>query len=72
VDERTEVYSLRYLDAYFASLQVKRGWEETLRQSRATAAVLPADSPLAFALTQQWRWRTVGHDQGFVLLVTGA
>jgi len=72
VDERTEVYSVRYLDAYFASLQVKRGWEETFRQSRATAAVLPENSPLAFALTEQWRWRTVGHDRGFVLLVTGA
>lgn len=70
VDERTEIYSLHYLDSYFDALQVKPGWAATVRTSGATVALLPDDSPLAFALSDQWQWRAIGHDRGFVLLTS--
>jgi hypothetical protein len=69
VDERTEVYSLPYLDAYFGAIQAMPGWQDTVRRSEASAAVLPVHSPLASALTSQWKWRAVGQDHGYVLLV---
>lgn len=71
VDERTEVYSLQHLDAYATALRVRRGWQDSVRGTGATTAVLTADSPLAVALTDQWHWREAGRDRGFVLLVSG-
>jgi hypothetical protein len=68
VDERTEVYSEPYLDAYFASLQVGPTWARTVSRSGATEALLPDDSPLSAALISQLKWRPTGHDRGFVLL----
>ena len=68
IDGRTEVYSVPYVKAYFASLTATGAWQSVVRDSRARAALLPSGSPLTIALVSQWRWTRVASDRGYVLL----
>jgi hypothetical protein len=68
VDPRTEVFSTTHLETYLDARAAKPGWERAIDSWDVSYALLPADSPLAGALRQQRRWRTVAADAGFILL----
>jgi hypothetical protein len=69
IDGRADVYDIEYFKRTVGAYSVARGWDATVRASRATAAVLPPDSPLAEALRTRLGWRSVGVDEGYALLV---
>jgi hypothetical protein len=69
VDPRTELYDPGYLDRYATSLAAAPGWLGFVESTAASAAVLPAASPLGEALVQVREWRVVGEADGYRLLV---
>ena len=68
IDGRTDVFALPYVEAYVSAFDGRRGWQATVADTGAKAALLRADGPLADALQQQWHWREIGRDNGYVLL----
>ncbi len=69
IDGRADVYTLAYFRAYFRAVDVKDGWERTVRDSGASAAVLRRDSALALALRSRLDWVARQQDDDYVLLV---
>jgi hypothetical protein len=51
IDTRLEAYGSRYLEAYRRALQAQPGWEQTLAEMGAGAALLQPDRPLVGALS---------------------
>jgi hypothetical protein len=68
IDGFTDGYSLSDLQEYGTVVSVAPGWEEYVEDRGLRTALLPADSPLAFALTDRLGWTELGEDEGFVLL----
>lgn len=69
VDGRNDLYPVSYLRSYATALAVAPGWQTALTRTRARAALLPVNSPLALALQSQWDWIAHGEDDGYVLLL---
>jgi hypothetical protein len=56
IDLRVEIYSPEYIATYRRAEKVEPGWQDLLRQTRATHAVLKTDSALGAALQQRLGW----------------
>jgi hypothetical protein len=69
IDGRADVYDLAYFDRTMNAYTVPQGWQDTVRDSGATAALLPSESPLAEGLRSSLGWTSVGEDEGIELLV---
>ena len=67
-DIRIEVYSPDHVRDYIAAMDAEPGWEDFVRRTGATTALLPDDAPLLAALTEQAGWREAGRDDGYVLV----
>lgn len=68
IDGRTEAFPLSYLDDYGRAVDVANGWQGFVKTTGARWALLNAGSPLATALIERLGWKSVGSDQGYVLL----
>jgi hypothetical protein len=71
MDIRIEAYPAHHLSAFVAAMQATRGWADFVRQTGASAALVPVDSPLPEALVEELRWSETGRDAGYVLLEEG-
>jgi hypothetical protein len=69
IDGRADVYDLGYFSRTHDAYSVVPGWDDTVRESGAAAALLPTDSPLADAFRVDLGWQQVGSDAGYSLLV---
>jgi hypothetical protein len=72
VDGRTEAFPVSYLADYVRTVQVTNGWQGRVKSTGARWALLEAGSPLATALIERLRWKSVGSDKGYVLLEDGS
>ncbi len=68
IDIRTEIYSHAHLAAYVRTMAVEPGWQDFLRSTRSTYALVATESPIATALRERLGWQSLGADSGFVLL----
>jgi len=68
IDIRTEIYSSAHLAAYVRTMAVLPGWQEFIRSTRSTYALVAQQSPIATALSERLGWRPLGTDSGYVLL----
>jgi hypothetical protein len=68
VDGMTEAYSVEHLRDFGRVQAVGADWQTTLGGWEPSAALVPARSPIATALTEQASWRQIGEDDGYVLL----
>ncbi|MEP6695256.1 MAG: hypothetical protein ABJA34_00090 [Pseudonocardiales bacterium] len=71
VDGRADRYGRTFLSRYFAMTDGRPGWRSTVQDLDPDAAVLPSDAPLVPLLVGVG-WRTVLHDNGYVLLAPPA
>jgi hypothetical protein len=69
IDGRADVYDLGYFTRTHEAFYVVPGWDDTVRDSGADAALLTTDSPLAEAFRVDLGWQPVGSDAGYSLLV---
>jgi hypothetical protein len=69
IDPRTEIYDPAYVRAHVLALGAMPGWEDTVTKSAAAYALLPEQSPLAYALERGPDWAALARDSGFVLLM---
>jgi hypothetical protein len=53
---------------YITTTQASKGWERFLETTQAKYALVKESSPLATALEQRLHWRSLGTDDGYVLL----
>jgi hypothetical protein len=67
VDGRSDFYGDDFEDRYVDVLNVKYGWEDTLRRFGVNTILLPLDSPLTGALKETNRWH-VAFDDGRALV----
>ena len=70
IDIRTEIYSPAHLTAYIRTMAVKPGWQDFIRSTRSTYALVATESPIATALSERLGWRSLGTDSGYVLLAS--
>jgi hypothetical protein len=68
IDIRTEIYSHAHLAAYVRTMAVEPGWQDFIRTTRSTYALVAQRSPIATALTERLGWHRLGSDSGYVLL----
>ncbi len=68
MDERTELFTVSYVEAYLGARATRVGWTDFVAQTGARAAVVPTNSALADALTHRLGWRIVSTADGFILL----
>jgi hypothetical protein len=68
IDIRTEIYSHAHLAAYVRTMAVEPGWQDFLKSTRSTYALVATESPIATALHERLGWQPLGTDSGFVLL----
>jgi len=68
IDIRTELYSHAHLAAYVRTMAVEPGWQDFLKSTRSTYALVATESPIATALRERLGWQPLGTDSGFVLL----
>jgi hypothetical protein len=67
IDGRSDLYGSRFLAQYARLVQLRPGWEESVRRLEFTHALLPSDYPLVSAL--QWLgWRAIYRDSTATLL----
>jgi hypothetical protein len=69
IDERTELYSVDYVEGYLDARGAKPGWGDFLVRTGARAALVPSDSAIADALPRDLGWRSLGTSGDYVLLV---
>lgn len=67
-DLRVEAYTPQRVEDYITVMDAEPGWDRLLAASGASSALVPKDSPIRAALTEQSRWTEVDHDAGLVLL----
>lgn len=72
IDGRTEIYDISYVESYVDSLIVRPGWQDFITRTKATYALVDAQSAPASALVEVLRWSVVGRDGTFVLLRAAA
>jgi len=68
IDIRTEIYSHAHLTAYVQTMAVAPGWQDFIRSTRSTYALVATESPIATALSERLNWHSLGTDSGYVLL----
>jgi len=68
IDIRTEIYSHAHLAAYIRTMAVEPGWQDFVRSTRSTYALVAKESPIATALRERLGWHPLGTDSGYVLL----
>ena len=68
IDGRAEAFPKAQFEGYIKTSQVGAGWESFLETTGSTYALVKEDSPLATALDERLRWRSLGRDDGYVLL----
>jgi hypothetical protein len=68
IDIRTEVYSHAHLAAYVRTMAVEPGWQDFIRSTHSTYALVAKESPIATALRERLGWHPLGADSGYVLL----
>ena len=71
IDGLITPYSARHAQDYVDATSTAPGWPRIVDRSGASAALLPQGSPLALGLSRRG-WRSVGRDDGYVLLETPA
>ncbi len=69
IDGRADVYTVQHFEKVVGAYDLLPGWEATVRQSGASAAVLKEDSSLAAAMVKYVGWQRVAADEGYVLLM---
>ncbi len=70
IDIRSEIYSPAHLTAYIRTMAVEPGWQDFVRSTRSTYALVATESPIATALSERLGWRSLGTDSGYVLLAS--
>ena len=68
IDGRAEAFPKSQFEGYIKTSQVSAGWQEFLKTTNSTYALVAQGSPLATALDQRLHWRSLGKDDGYVLL----
>ena len=71
MDTRMELYDIGYLRAYINARDGGEGWRDYVTATRASAALLRRDAPLAQLLVRDLGWRQEADAEGFVLLEVG-
>jgi hypothetical protein len=71
VDGRSDFYGDDFDDKYIDVLNVKPGWEKTLRGFGVDTILMPPDAALSGALKESSRWRLV-YDDGIALVFRSA
>ena len=69
IDGRADVYTVAHFDEIAGAYDLLPGWEATVRDSGASAAVLKEGTSLPEALARYLGWRRVSSDEGYVLLM---
>jgi hypothetical protein len=67
VDGRSDFYGNAFEEKYIDVLNVKYGWEQTLKGFQIDTILLPPSAPLAGALKESNKWR-VAYDDGVALI----
>jgi len=68
IDGRSEAFTVAHFEGYIATSQVRAGWERFLQTTDSNYALVEDQSPLATALDERLHWRSLGTDDGYVLL----
>jgi hypothetical protein len=68
IDGRSEAFPNAHFDRYLNTSQVSTGWEKFLATTDSEYALVAERSPLATALDERLHWRSLGRDDGYVLL----
>jgi len=68
IDGRAEAFPKAHFDNYIKTSKVSAGWERFLKTTNSTYALVREHSPLATALDERLHWRSLGQDNGYVLL----
>jgi hypothetical protein len=68
IDGRAEAFPKAQFEGYIKTSQVRTGWESFLKTTNSTYALVEEHSPLATALDERLHWRSLGSDDGYVLL----
>lgn len=68
IDTRSETFGREAVEAWIDTEAARGGWEERFDATGARLALLEEKSALASALLGQRGWRTLGSDNGYVLL----
>jgi hypothetical protein len=70
IDGRSEAFPVAQFEGYIKTSQVSSGWERFLQTTNSTYALVKDGSPLATALNERLHWRSLGSDDGYVLLAS--
>lgn len=68
IDGRAEAFPKAHFEGYIKTSQVGAGWRSFLETTGSTYALVQEHSPLATALDERLHWRSLGKDDGYVLL----
>jgi hypothetical protein len=68
IDGRAEAFPKAQFEGYIKTSQVRAGWERFLETTGSKHALVEEGSPLATALDERLHWRSLGRDDGYVLL----
>lgn len=68
IDGRAEAFPKSHFVSYIKASQVRAGWEKFLQDTDSKYALVEEASPLATALDERLHWRSLGKDDGYVLL----
>jgi len=68
IDGRAEAFPKAQFEGYIKTSQVGAGWQSFLETTNSTYALVEEHSPLATALDERLHWRSLGRDDGYVLL----
>lgn len=68
IDGRAEAFPTAQIEGYINTSRVGAGWERFLETTNSTHALVEEGSPLATALDERLHWRSLGRDDGYVLM----
>jgi hypothetical protein len=68
IDGRAEAFPKAHFEGYIKTSLVGAGWQSFLETTGSTYALVEEHSPLATALDERLHWRSLGRDDGYVLL----
>jgi hypothetical protein len=68
IDGRAEAFPKAHFEGYIKTSQVGAGWQSFLETTGSRYALVEERSPLATALDERLHWRSLGNDDGYVLL----
>jgi hypothetical protein len=72
IDLRSELYDPNYLRRFNDAMAVKPGWEQFVRKSGASAALVPEGAPIIEALTERLGWVITAKGDGYLVMRPGA